>query len=386
MVFRNFKYSIMKTSKLFLALCFVFFTLEAISQTTFIYVSDAGGFNAPPWQILRYNLDGSNPHVLIDNDFFTGQGVGWPQDILFLENENAILVSCLVGNKITKHNASTGAFIEDFATIPGGPTRMKIGPDGKIYVVQWSLTDNKVLRFDTDGTPLGPFTNVGIVRSIGLDWDADDNLYVTSYGGNKVHKFDSNGTYVGEFINTDLSGPTNVLREDSGNYLVLNWSGNSIERFDMDGTHLETFTTEVTQPEGIAKHPNNNNYLVGNGGNASVDQFAPDGTFVESTVPSGSGGLIQPNAVTIIETTLSTNEFSKKKVMVTPSVGNIFNLNTLETTSLESLELFNIQGQKITTIDVHEYQWNGNFLQEGLYFLRGRTPRGSYVQKIIIKK
>jgi sugar lactone lactonase YvrE len=142
-------------------------TTNAYSQPDYyMYVSDAGGFNNPPWQILRYNLDGSNPQVFIDNDFFVSEGVGWPQDILFLEDQNQVLISNLVGNRITKHDATTGTYIEDFATVDGGPTRMKIGSDDLIYVVQWSGSNNKVLRYQQDGTFMGEFTDEG-----GILWD-----------------------------------------------------------------------------------------------------------------------------------------------------------------------------------------------------------------------
>ena len=49
---------------------------------TYIYVSDAGNFNKPPWQILKYDENGQNSKVFISED----QGLDWPQDIVFLED------------------------------------------------------------------------------------------------------------------------------------------------------------------------------------------------------------------------------------------------------------------------------------------------------------
>ena len=144
----------MKIFKL-LWISLIFITSGTLSAQNeyYIYVSDAGGFNVDgPWQIIRYDLDGSNPLVFINDAFFESENVGWPQDILFLEDQNVVLISCLVGNRITKHNAQTGDYIEDFATVPGGPTRMKLGDDGFIYVTQWSNSDNKILRFQQNGT------------------------------------------------------------------------------------------------------------------------------------------------------------------------------------------------------------------------------------------
>lgn len=377
----------MKTKALFFLVVLMTLTFEFSAQNThYIYVSDAGGFTSQPWQILRYDLDGTNPQVFISNQDFVANGVGWPQDILFLEDQNVVLISCLVGNKITKHDADSGAYIDDFATIPGGPTRMKIGTDDLIYVLQWSATNNKVLRFQQDGTALGEYTDVGVARSIGMDWDNAGNMYISSYSGSYVQKFDTNGMFMEEFINTELAGPTNIMFEGNGNLLALNWSGNNVKRFDASGNFLGTFTTSITQPEGITVHPVNDNYLIGNGGNGSVDMFQSDGTFVESTIPSGSGGLMQPNAVVIRDATLSTESFIKPKVFVTPTFGSEFKLNTTETQFLDSLELYNTQGEKVASLPLDVTIWNADRLSEGLYILTATKGDSKFSQKIIVQK
>tara|TARA_Y100000815_G_scaffold273787_1_gene305973 strand:- start:3134 stop:4270 length:1137 start_codon:yes stop_codon:yes gene_type:complete len=378
----------MKLLKL-LSICLIFFTCWNLSAQNdyYIYVSDAGGFNVDgPWQIIRYDLDGSNPLVLVDDTFFESENIGWPQDILFLEDQNVMLVSCLVGNRITKHNAQTGAYIEDFASVPGGPTRMKLGDDGFIYVVQWSNTDNKILRFQEDGTLEGAYTNIGVGTGIGIDWDSTGNLYITSYGGNAVKQFDDTGVSQGDFIDSNLNGPTNVHVEDNGNFLVLNWGGGDVVRFDSSGNFLEIFTNAVSQPEGIAPHPSGG-YLIGNGGNASIDLFMEDGTFVDNVVESGSSGLVQPNAVVLRDATLGVGAVKKdKKIIVIPSVGTFFQLHTQHSLSIESLELFNLQGQKVASLPLEKNTWDASNLQEGVYFLKGTSSEDTYLQKIVVKK
>lgn len=377
----------MKATKLILSVCTILLTIVISAQTShYIYVSDAGNFNIPTSQVLKYDLDGSNPEVFISSDVFAANSVGWPQDILFLEDQGVVLISCLIGNKITKHDATTGAYLEDFAAVPGGPTRMKIAPDNTIYVVQWSNTDNKVLRFEQDGTPLGEYTKEGVSRSVGLDFDLVGNIYVGSYGSNTVTKFDSAGNSEGVLIDTDLSGPTNVMIEQGGNILVLNWNGGNIQRFDSSGNHIETFTTSVTQPEGIAIHPVTSNYVVGNGGPGQIDAFAPDGSFVETIVASGSGGLMQPNAVVFRDATLAVKDFKKSKVLVSPTMGSEFKLNTLETQELDSIEVFTLLGQKIATIAINQASWSATKLSEGIYILIAKKGANTYTQKIIVKK
>lgn len=82
----------------------VILSLTVVSQSYEIYVSDAGNFNNPPWQILKYDENGQNPEVFINTNLY------WPQDILFFEESNEVLISNLDGC-INKHNASTGDFI-----------------------------------------------------------------------------------------------------------------------------------------------------------------------------------------------------------------------------------------------------------------------------------
>ncbi|MGB1451864.1 MAG: YncE family protein, partial [Marinirhabdus sp.] len=100
------------------------------AQNVKIYVSDASGFTTGPWKIMQYDLNGSNPLTFIDEE------LGWPQDIVFLADQNEVLISNLSTNRITKYNATTGAYIEDFATVPGGPTRMELDSNGVLWVLQ----------------------------------------------------------------------------------------------------------------------------------------------------------------------------------------------------------------------------------------------------------
>ena len=194
---------------------FLLLTLNLVGQTTEIYVSDAGNFNNPPWQILKFDENGENPEVFIDSN------LAWPQDIIFLDDQGLVLISNLNTNQITKYNLASGGYLGNFAAGISGPTRMKIGDDSLLYVLQWS-GDGKVRRYQLNGTFVDDFTSVGVSQSIGVDWDSTGNLYVSSFNGNNVRKFDSNGNDMGLFINSNLQGPTNIWFDDNGDLLVLN--------------------------------------------------------------------------------------------------------------------------------------------------------------------
>ena len=271
------------------------FVSTAQAQDFDIYVSDAGGFETPPWQILKFDENGENPEV------FISQNLAWPQDILFLEGSNTVLISNLSSGQINRHNASTGAFIETFANVVNGPTRMKIGPDGLLYVLQWNNIA-PVRRYELDGTFVDDFTDIGVNQAIGLDWDSAGNLYVSSYNGDFVQLFDTNGVAQRFFISTNLTGPTNIWFNDAGEMLVNDFDGGNVRRFDSDGNYLGDFILGILQAEGVDFYPNGD-IIIGSGGDSTVRLYDSEGTLIENIVSSGSGGLIQPNAVALREQT-----------------------------------------------------------------------------------
>jgi len=274
----------------YLMLCLLIAVAPAFAQETEIFVSDAGNFDQPPWQILRFDENGGNPQL------FTNQNLAWPQDIVFLD-DGTVLVSNLNSGRITKYDAETGAYIDDFASAIAGPTRMKIGPDNLLYVLQWQ-GNGLVRRYQLDGSFVDNFTAVKVSQSIGLDWDSSGNLYVSSYSDDTVRKFDTDGNDLGLFINSNLAGPTNIWFDDNGDLLVSDYDGTAIKRFSPTGVFLENFATGLSQSEGIALL-DNGHILVGNGATSAVKEFDMDGNFVKDFIPSGSGGLIRPNAVVI---------------------------------------------------------------------------------------
>ncbi len=274
-----------------LAAIFLLVATNLVAQEFDIYVSDAGNFQNPPWQILKYDGNGQNAEVFID------QNLAWPQDILFIEGANSVLVSNLSSGRITRYNADTGAYIDDFATGLAGPTRMKIGPDNLLYVLQWN-NNQPVRRYQLNGTFVDEFTSVGVNQAIGLDWDARGNLYVSSYNGDFVRWFDTQGNDQGFFISEDLVGPTNIWFDANGDLLVSDYDGGAVRRFDSDGNYQEDFILAILNAEGVDFYPNGD-VLIGSGGDSSVRRYDANGDLVATVVASGAGGLMTPNAVVL---------------------------------------------------------------------------------------
>ena len=80
-----------------LALSVLLLATNTFGQDYEIYVSDAANFSNPPWKILKFDENGENPEVFIDTV------LAWPQDIVFLEDQQVVLISNLNSGRITKY-------------------------------------------------------------------------------------------------------------------------------------------------------------------------------------------------------------------------------------------------------------------------------------------
>jgi hypothetical protein len=369
------------------ALSFLFFAFAMpclVAQGFDVYISDAGNFNNPPWQILKFDENGENGTVFIDDH------LGWPQDILFLESDTTVLVTNLNTGTISKFHANTGEFISEFATGISGPTRMKIGPDGLLYVLQWQPI-TKVRRYQLDGTSAGDFTQTTTGSAIGLDWDTAGNLYVSSYYGKYVRKYGPTGEDLGNFISANLVGPTNIWFAENGDLLVMDYLGNSVKRFDSQGNYLGVFITGLPQGEGV-DFLANSNLVIGCGGTSSVRVYAPDGMFIEDFVPSATLGLLTPNAVVLRPKSLPpspVHEAYKAVNFVTPSIGTVFEVKSPAEKSLPvRCEVFDTSGVLVKSFSFADSTtWDASGMPNGFYYLTVKLSNGTAVrQRVVVQQ
>ena len=360
-----------------------FLTVVTHAQEMSIYISDAGNFNLPPWQILKFDANGENGEVFIDDH------LDWPQDIVFLEDQNVVLISNLKSGQILRFNARTGDYIDVFAGSIGGPTRMKIGVDSLLYVLQWTGNGN-VWRYTLTGNFVDEFTHVGIPASIGLDWDAAGNLYVSSYTGKYVQKFSPTGEYVGKFISTNLAGPTNILFDDTGDLLVNDYNAGNVKRFDSSGNFKGVFISNVPKVEGVDFLPNGN-VLLGVGGTSSVASYDASGNFLDTIVSTGSLDLKTPNAVVIRQNTTTAIPEIPTYIdanIVTPSFGTFFQFTNEEINSFGSIaEVSNASGVIVRKINIADSTFINAFdLPDGIYFITMPLQNNSVArQKIMVQ-
>ena len=371
-----------KTIRLLFLPILLIFPFITFCQNFEIYVSDVGDFSDTSlYQILKFDENGENPEV------FISENLDWPQDIVFLEDQNIVLVSSLNTGKITKHNIETGAYLGDFATGIGGPTRMKIGADNLLYVLQWT-GNGKVKRYELDGTFVDDFTSMGVIQSIGLDWDAEGNLYVSTYGGNLVRKFDPDGNHIEIFVNSNLQGPTNIWFDENGDLYACNWNGTTVSKFDSEGNFIENFITGLSNPEGV-QHLSNGNILIGNGGTGAVKMFDSAGNYIEDFIASGAGGLLFPNAVVLRENeSVSTDQIATASNFIYPTVGTTFYIKSGTSQNLKSVEIFDLSGKLIdSTKVVNDQVWDAQNNPEGIYTIVAKLENGqTMTQKVIVQK
>ncbi len=373
----------MKTLRYLLTCCMILWGSTLMSQNFEVYVSDAGNYNNPPWQILKYSMTGDDPVSFIDEEII------WPQDILFLEDQDVVLISNLATDGyISKHDIHTGAYLGNFAENINGPTRMKIGADGLLYVLQWNNGDNKVLRYELDGTFVDAFTSEGVPQSIGIDWDADGNLYVSTYSGKYVEKFDTDGLDQGAFINSNLVGPTNIWFVENGDLLVNDYLDASVKRFSPDGEYLGIYIDGLFYPEGVT-YLENGNLLIGNGGTSAVKMFDPDGNFIEDFIESGDGGLLTPNAIVIRNVdAVSVAENRDHDHFITPSVGTVFYLESNVSGKINSVEVYSLTGELVQAADTVSGQpvWSAGSNPDGIYIVVAETAAGdTFTQKVVVR-
>jgi hypothetical protein len=72
---------------------------------------------------------------------------------------------------------------------------------------------------------------------------------------------------------------------------------------------------------------------------------------------------------------------------VTPTIGNSFTINPVLATDFKTLEIFDMGGTLIDTLDLMQTTaWNARNLSEGVYFMVATTQTGKKTtQKIVVK-
>lgn len=269
--------------------------IDSTKRNKYIYVSDVGVERKGPFKIKKYDISGN-----YITDYIT-TNLSRPQDIVFIENKGEALISNLGSGSITRHDINTGEFKSIFAAELQGPTRIDIGPDGLLYVLQWD--GGPVKRFNLNGVFIDDFTSVSITRAIGMAWDSNNNFYVSSWANGEngfVEKFNSKGIFLERLISDNLRGPTDIWMDENDDLYVNDWTDNNIKRFRLDGAFLGVFALGIQNPEGVA-FLEDGSIIVGSAQSRSVLKYDSNGKYKGNIIHPESGRLFTPNAVVLRE-------------------------------------------------------------------------------------
>lgn len=326
-------------------------------------------------------------------------GLDRPQEVFFHPVTRHLLVTGFVNSKIKMYDGETGAFISDFNTgyNLSSPTKMILGSDSLIYVTQWG---GKVVRFTLDGDFVDEFSSIDIPAGLGMVWDDDDNLYVTSWGTNgfdgQVYKFDSEGNSQGAFINSDiLEGPVGIWRDNAGNFYVVDWRLGSVLRFDSAGNFIDTFISGTERTEGHAFR-SDGAILLCNVSISQVKRYNADGSFNEIFI---NGGLAGPNAITFGPSMITpTDHINLKKEVNLQAFPNPFLEQTniqfqLPTSTFVAVKIVNNVQQEIAQLQEgilsagqHQVEWNASGWPAGIYFVQLTIENEVFIERVVLSK
>ena len=227
----------------------------------------------------------------------TNGGLGQTQEMIINEDGN-FLVTGLSNSTLKLYNGETGQFMRDYTIgyVLGAPTKTSIGPDGLIYVSQWTNNVNDVARFDyVTGAFVDEFVK-DIDRAMGHAWDDEGNYYLTSFGTPSVIKYDVQGNELMKIGEGILQGPVNVWVDDANDGLfVVDWSVGMVREFELSsGGFRRNFITGMQRVEGFLFGRNNSLYLC-DWLNNSVNEYDAGTGALRRIMQSDR--LNKPNAV-----------------------------------------------------------------------------------------
>lgn len=174
--------------------------------------------------------------------------------------------------------SSAGELIAKFGEAGNGPGQfgtfspysLAVSPDGEIYVLDENETDaeesfTRVQVFSAEGTYLREFSlDDEYSDTEGMDFGPDGNLYVVDWSDSLILKVAPDGVLLGSLGDEALSGvsPVDIAIDQAGNfYIGLDWSQNCVMKLDSSGNMIAQFGTRTEDndkpwPEGMCDSVN----------------------------------------------------------------------------------------------------------------------------------
>ena len=313
--------------------------------------------------------------------------------------------SVIFFNAIKKYDGTTGAYLGNFTSgYPlDNPTKTTFWQDSLIYVSQWGVSQNKVVRFNLKtGVFVDEFTSIGVPTGDSHAWDAAGNLFVPQWGdglSGRVLKFDTAGVFVSTFIPTSLlDGPVNIWFDTAGDLFVVDWTRGDLLKFNgTTGALISNVINTTSQLEGFAFDSQGRLYL-GDWSDNKVYRYDFDSNLLTPFIETG--GLLAPNSILIREAaSSSTLEKSSENIpfSISPNPANeSFRVTYfLEKAANVQVDVLNTVGQNIAILfsgnqpeGEHQISWdgsmsNGQKAPPGTYFVRLTASQEMRMLKLV---
>ena len=184
---------------------------------------------------------------------------------------------------------------------------------GDIYAANYGpISASTGSRFVWKLSPTGAFDPViyasGINIASGNDFDSQDNLFQSNFGGDQVSKIDTSGVVT--TFSTDVSGPIGIAIDESDNVFVSNCRGNNLSRIEPDGTaSVYATSTLFSCPNGMTLDASGDLFVI-NWDDGRILRVTPAGNVSTFTSVPSPGGH-----VTIAGDRLYATSFGANQVM-----------------------------------------------------------------------
>lgn len=286
-------------------------TTAAVGQTVTVtvFASDPGNDTVTSWSIAwgdgtiddRVGLPATISHTY-------GANAGVRSVTASVTNEDGtfvdtdLLVPLYDQTTYAAIDVDTGALSGVFGAGQGmsSPYAIEVGPDGRTYVSDFG--NDRVLRFNSDGSFLDVLVDTGIVDPKGLAFAGNGDLLVASAGTGQVERFDrSTGAALGTVA--ALGSPSALHVGPEGELYVTDQQNNRVSRIDIDSGVVAWSTgtgAPAAMPVALEFSPAGE-VLVSRWDDSSVVRLDPaTGALLGVLVPDGSAGTFSPNGLTIL--------------------------------------------------------------------------------------
>ncbi len=280
----------------------------------------------------------------------------------------------LDGDVVRGYDLSTEASVMNL-NIPAAIFLNGLTNDGVATLYATDFSDKKVYSIDVTDVSSPSFTEIVSNTSDtpnGIYFDGDNNrlIYVTWGGSAKIKAIDLTNFQQTTLVTTALGNIDGIDNDSAGSYYISSWSPVRITKYSSDFSSSEIITTDpISNPADIG---------INEATNVLAIPIGNDVVFKQLTVL----GIEDFDTTTSPTITLSEN----------PVAENSFIELGLNESSNVQLEIYNMLGQKISTLEsnylesgMHKYPLSSNSLNQGIYFIHLTSGKKVATKKFIVR-